>query len=150
MRDMLTLARGQTGRVELRPDVFKAWELVQALVEELRPKASAKRLRLMAQTPGEPIFVVADGVRIGQLLHYLVGNAVRYTEHERVTVRFEALVGNSLDSGGTMNIVVVDTRPGLPETALTTVTQGVEAARYRRGRTKRHRPGGCLRVAAAA
>ena len=133
LRDMLTLARGQTGRIELRPDVFEACELVQELVGELRPTATAKGLRLVAQTPGEPIFVVADGVRIGQLLHNLVGNAVRYTEHGSVTVRLEALVGNSLDSGATMNIVVVDTGPGLPETALTTVTQGVEAAQYGEG-----------------
>lgn len=50
-RDMLTLARGQTGRVELRPDVFEACELVQELVDELRHTASGKGLRLAAQTP---------------------------------------------------------------------------------------------------
>ncbi len=123
LRDMLTLARGQTGRIELRPEVFEACELVRESVESMGREAEAKGLQFSVATPAEPVFLVADSVRIGQLVHNLVGNAVKYTEHGSVSVTLKVCPEGTDE----FRIVVVDTGPGLPETAATTVTQGLEA-----------------------
>jgi len=37
LRDLLTLARGQAGRIELRPEVFEATELVREMAEDAKP-----------------------------------------------------------------------------------------------------------------
>ncbi|MGQ3054739.1 MAG: hybrid sensor histidine kinase/response regulator [Roseateles sp.] len=123
LRDMLTLARGQTGRMELRPEVFEACELVQESVESMAREAEAKGLAFSVVTPAEPLFLVADGVRIGQLVHNLVSNAVKYTDHGSVSVTLKTCP-NGTDE---FRIVVADTGPGLPESAAATVTRGLQA-----------------------
>ncbi|MBI2770581.1 MAG: response regulator [Burkholderiales bacterium] len=124
LRDILTLARGETGRIELRPKVFEACELVEETVENVRREAQAKGLDFHVETPAEPIFLVADSVRIGQVVHNLVGNAVKYTERGTVSVTL-------MDGGvGTdsFRMRIVDSGPGLPTRAMLTVTKGLDAA----------------------
>ncbi|MBA3771084.1 MAG: response regulator [Ramlibacter sp.] len=124
LRDILTLARGQTGRIELSPEVFEACELVQEAVESMGREAEAKGLEFRVETPAEPIFLVADSVRIGQVVHNLVGNAVKYTDHGSVSVTLMD------DAAGAeeFRMRIVDTGPGLPEQAALTVTQGLASA----------------------
>ena len=86
LRDLLTLARDQTGRVEVRPDVFDAAELVREIVADIQLDALAHGLELSANLPRNAVLVLADSVRIGQVLQNLIVNAVRYTGQGAVTV----------------------------------------------------------------
>ncbi|WP_174011741.1 hybrid sensor histidine kinase/response regulator [Rhizobium rhizogenes] len=110
LRDMLTLARAQTGYIELQPGVFEAGELVREVVETYQAAAKAKQLVLRHTAPDEPVFMIADGERIAQLLHNLVSNAVKYTPSGYVQVdlaRFD-------ETAGELALRVTDTGPGLP------------------------------------
>ena len=130
LRDLLTLARGETGRIELRPEVFEATELAREMAEDAASAAEAKGLRLTVETPSEPIFVVADGARIGQLLHNLIDNAVKYTDRGSVAVSLQAFDA----SAALLRLRIADTGPGLPAAAADTVTQGLEPVSHQPGR----------------
>jgi signal transduction histidine kinase/ActR/RegA family two-component response regulator len=122
LRDLLTLARGQAGRIELRPEVFEATELVREVAADSNADARARGLALTVTTPSDPLFVVADGARIGQLLHNLIGNAVKYTEHGGVVVRLREFE----EAAATLHFSIVDTGPGLPASATATLAEGLE------------------------
>ncbi|MGG6898921.1 hybrid sensor histidine kinase/response regulator [Rhizobium sp. BR 315] len=114
LRDMLTLARAQSGYIELQPGVFEAGELVREVVENYQAAAKAKHLDLRQRIPDEPVFVVADGERIAQLLHNLISNAVKYTSSGYVEVE----LGPFDEKAGELNLRVTDTGPGLPPRVL--------------------------------
>ncbi|MCJ9720020.1 response regulator [Agrobacterium sp. SHOUNA12C] len=110
LRDMLTLARAQTGYIELQPGVFEAGELVREVVETYQAAAKAKQLELRHMAPDEPVFIVADSERIAQLLHNLVSNAVKYTSSGYVQVDLAQFD----ETAGELALRVTDTGPGLP------------------------------------
>ncbi|WP_169055413.1 ATP-binding protein [Rhizobium sp. P44RR-XXIV] len=114
LRDMLTLARAQTGYIELQPGVFEAEELVRDVLENYQAAAKAKNLELRHTSPDEAVFVVADGERIAQLLHNLVSNAIKYTPSGYVQVDLAPFD----DKAGELSLRVTDTGPGLPSRVL--------------------------------
>ena len=114
LRDMLTLARGQTGYIEVQPGVFEARELVREVVGNYQATAQAKHLKLQQTSPDDAIFVVADGERIAQLLHNLVSNAVKYTPAGHVRVDLAPFD----EKAGELALRVEDTGPGLPPRVL--------------------------------
>jgi signal transduction histidine kinase/ActR/RegA family two-component response regulator len=133
LRDLLTLAKGEAGRLELRPETFEAGALVHAMADAARPLAEARGLVLAVQVPEEPTFVVADASRIDQILTNLVSNSVRYTDVGSVHVvlhPFEAALGR-------LRVSVTDTGRGIPESELPTVflpdRQGATTARRGEG-----------------
>ncbi|MFW8609974.1 hybrid sensor histidine kinase/response regulator [Rhizobium beringeri] len=114
LRDMLTLARAQTGYIELQPGALEAIELVREVVENYRAAAEAKHLELRQICPDETIFVVADSERIAQLLHNLVSNAVKYTPTGYVQVDLAPFDAKAAE----LVLRVRDTGPGLPPRVL--------------------------------
>jgi signal transduction histidine kinase/CheY-like chemotaxis protein len=109
LQDLLTLARGEIGKIELSPAPFEALELAQSVAREVRGESTAKGLKLNVQLPPEPIFVVADAGRIDQVLTNLLTNATRHTSQGSVslTVRPYNVATQSLE------FVVTDTGPGI-------------------------------------
>jgi signal transduction histidine kinase/CheY-like chemotaxis protein len=114
LRDLLTLARGEAGRLELHPEPFEAGSLIEALVDSARELAADKNLELMAVLPDQPIFVVADCARIDQVLTNLVINSIRYTDEGQVRVK---LLGYDPELRR-LRFDVADTGPGIPDDAL--------------------------------
>ncbi|NTJ65081.1 response regulator [Agrobacterium rhizogenes] len=114
LRDMLTLARAQTGYIELQPGVFEAGELVREVVENYQDMAQAKHLQLRQTGPDDAIFVVADSERIAQLLHNLISNAVKYTPSGYVQVDLASFD----EKASELTLRVTDTGPGLPSRVL--------------------------------
>jgi signal transduction histidine kinase len=117
LRDLLTLARGEAGRLEIHPESFEAGSLVEAMAEGARDAALAKGLQLLVDLPEGPVFVRADAARIDQMLTNLVGNSIRYTDsgHVRVSLRAQELPVPALQ------LVVADTGAGIPDELLPTL-----------------------------
>ena len=57
------------------------------MADDARELAGAKGLQLLVVLPPAPLFVVADGARIDQVLTNLVVNSVRYTDAGEVRAR---------------------------------------------------------------
>jgi signal transduction histidine kinase len=113
LRDLLTLANGEAGRLELRPDPFDARELVATLAEGARPSAVEKGLAITADLPPEPVQVVGDAARMDQVLHNLVSNSIRYTSTGSIAVRLQLEHAIS-DAPAALRITVTDTGDGIP------------------------------------
>jgi signal transduction histidine kinase/CheY-like chemotaxis protein len=114
LRDLLTLARGEAGRLEVHPEPFEAGALVEALVDGARELAIEKDLQLVSDLPAEPIFVIADGARIDQVLTNIVINSIHYTERGQVRVKLHAFDA----SERRLRFSVADTGRGIPDAAL--------------------------------
>ena len=113
INDVLDHSRIEAGRVTLEAVPFDPGRVVEEVVDLLAPLAHQKGLQLASQLPSEsPIRLVADPVRLRQVLTNLVGNAVKFTESGEVNVR-AALVGET-GSRVRLRIAVDDTGPGIP------------------------------------
>lgn len=117
LRDLLTLARGDVGKMEINPMRFEAGELAITIAREVGREAAAKGLDLVVDTPDEPIFVVADPARVDQVLTNLLTNATRHTKAGTVTLRLHEYdrATNSL------RFEVSDTGPGIDRDRIPTL-----------------------------
>jgi signal transduction histidine kinase/DNA-binding response OmpR family regulator len=106
--DLLDLERIEAGRLALDPRPELPFALVHDSVEQLKPLATARSLNLEADAARELPVVLADPVRVQQVISNLVGNAIKFTpEGGTVTVRAER-------DGDVVCISVIDTGPGIP------------------------------------
>lgn len=122
LRDLLTLARGEAGKLEIRPEPFEALALMNDVADVGGERATEKGLAFRLIAPKGPIFVLADVVRISQILANLVSNAIKYTERGLVTLELEpAPVGSNH-----LVFHVTDTGRGIPSARIGTVFEPFE------------------------
>jgi signal transduction histidine kinase len=77
--DLLDLSRIEAGRIELYRTKVEVAQVIQDVVDSLRPMAVEKGLNLSV-VPSETVFVVfADRDKLQQVLINLTGNAVKFT-----------------------------------------------------------------------
>jgi signal transduction histidine kinase len=109
--DILDYTKVEAGLLAMQPQPVDVAHLLRDLAELLRPGAAARGLDLVIDAAsGTTVF--ADPVRLRQVLLNLVGNALKFTERGRVTVR--ARIGTG---GDRIAIVVHDTGVGIPREA---------------------------------
>ena len=117
LRDLLTLARGDVGKMEINPMRFEVTELATTVARQVGREATDKGLELLVDTPEEPIFVVADPARIDQVLTNLLTNATRHTKVGTVTLRL-----HPYDVAGRMlHFEIIDTGPGIESDRIPTL-----------------------------
>jgi PAS domain S-box-containing protein len=107
--DLLEMSRITRGTVTLKPERVVVGTLVAGAVEAAQPAALAKRQRLEVALPDRPVEIVADPVRVAQVLENLVGNALKYTPQEG---SIRVALGEARD--GHVEIVVADDGIGIP------------------------------------
>ena len=117
LRDLLTLAKGEAGRLQIHAEPFEACALVEAMAEDARELALSKGLQLRLTLPPAPLFAIADGARIDQVLTNLVLNSIRYTEACGVDVSMEP---EGYPPKG-LRFVIADTGPCIPQDVLPTL-----------------------------
>ncbi len=117
LRDLLTLARGDVGKMEVNPVPFEVGELAVTIAAEFRTEAQAKGLALVVDTPVDPVFVVADPARIDQVLTNLLANATRHTKVGAVRLKLYPY-GAEL---GCLRFEVSDTGPGIDNDRIPTL-----------------------------
>lgn len=115
LRDLLALAQAEAGRLDMRPEPFDVITLLENCVDDFQVAASRKGLPLQLHVaPEAPRFVVADPLRVGQVLANLISNAIKYTAAGSVQVRLGAYDA----AAGRLVVEVEDTGAGIQEAAL--------------------------------
>ena len=113
IEDILDFSKIESGTLSLEEDEVEPRAVVEGLVELLAPRAHGKGIELVAVVdPGMPKVILADGVRLRQILMNLVGNAVKFTE--RGGVRIDARLADGRDRR-LLKVEVRDTGVGVPE-----------------------------------
>jgi signal transduction histidine kinase len=81
INDILDLSKIEAGKLELEIVSVNLYELIDQVVEIMKVSAYNKKLNLLlAEQPGLPQFIMADPVRLKQILLNLIGNAIKFTE----------------------------------------------------------------------
>ena len=89
--DMLGGIAAQQGTLQLQLEPFDLTEVVAAAVESARHLTDQKRQVLEMELPDASVAVVADRMRVHQVVSNLLANAARYTpEHGTVSVCMRA------------------------------------------------------------
>ncbi|MBY0274262.1 hypothetical protein K2Z84_02885 [Candidatus Binatia bacterium] len=110
--DVLDLSRIEAGKLTLEVIETSVPTLLAEVADLLRPRAEEKGLVLACEvSPDIPARLLADPVRLRQIVTNLVGNAVKFTERGRVTLQARLLAETT--SGVTLCLVVADTGIGI-------------------------------------
>src|SRR5471032_2822436 len=87
INDILDFSKIEAGRLELERIEFAPAPAMKTTADLLRPRAVAKGLELIADVdPRLPAALVGDPTRLRQVLFNLLGNAIKFTAHGRVTL----------------------------------------------------------------
>ncbi len=86
--ELMDFARGEAGKLVLRPEAVALAGLLQQLLDELQPLAQRQGLRLRLELEaGLPPVLMADSLRLRQVLINLLGNACRHSGGREVCLR---------------------------------------------------------------
>jgi len=92
INDILDLSKIEAGKVVLENEPFDLRGTISDVMMMSTYAAHAKGLKIDVQTdPALPSFVKGDQLRVKQILHNLVGNAVKFTPSGGVTIRADLM-----------------------------------------------------------
>ena len=77
--DLLDVSRLELGKVELRPERIDLNQSVGAAAEACLPMTAAQRHEVVLRLAPEPLVILADPVRVEQVLGNLIVNAAKFT-----------------------------------------------------------------------
>ena len=113
--DILDYSKIEAGKIALDPIAFALADFVREVAEQMGVQARAKGLNLTLEIdPAVPQRVVADPIRLRQVLLNLIGNAIKFTERGTVEVKvsLEASEPGS-EEASTLRFTVRDTGIGI-------------------------------------
>ncbi len=113
--EVLDFSKVEAGKLVLEPEPFSFAGMVEDVVELLAPRAHAKSVEIGAYIdPAVPGELVADEMRLRQVLLNLAGNAIKFTEIGGVQISVEPMEGpSSLDGHVDLRVTVADTGIGM-------------------------------------
>jgi signal transduction histidine kinase len=110
--DITDVASIRSGKIQLRREPVIMQELIARSLETCGEQLEAKKQRLELQLPEAPVAMLADPVRLTQVIVNLVNNAVKYTPEE-------GTIGISLRTdAGSLWLSVHDTGIGMAPEAI--------------------------------
>ncbi len=111
VNDMLDLARAEAGTFELAPRAVRVRDIVDGSRDLMAETALAKGVELrLAVAPDTPEAVMADAVRVRQIILNLLGNSIKFTPpggHVTLSV-------SGRENADGIVLSVRDTGPGVP------------------------------------
>jgi signal transduction histidine kinase len=120
IRDLLDLARLQSGQLALHRQPIEVQEMLTAAIERFRAQADEKRIQLTVSA--QPVTMSLDHDRVARVLDNLLANALRHTPSGG------SVLLAVLRSNGDAEVLVEDSGPGIPPELLPRLFE-----RYARG-----------------
>lgn len=106
--DMLCVSELEAGSINIRKDTVRPESMFEELRRDYSPQAESKGIDLIFDLPPKYPTLEADRDRLGQAIHNLIGNALKYTPTKgTVTVKVE------FDPSDAMTVRVSDTGIGI-------------------------------------
>ena len=113
LNDVLDLSKVEAGRVDLAPMATNLHDLVRATGDVWRDAAAEKGLWLKVEIdPAAPAWILADPLRIRQVLMNLISNGLKFTGQGGVTLRLSGSAPRA-DGPCEISLRVIDTGVGV-------------------------------------
>jgi signal transduction histidine kinase/DNA-binding NarL/FixJ family response regulator len=117
INDLLDISRIEAGQFVIRSERFDLVQQVEQLAGIYAMRAEGKALRFESRcTLSSPCWVTGDPARFRQVLHNLLGNAVKFTEQGAISLTVERD-----EVSGMVRTQVTDTGIGIPSEALSRI-----------------------------
>src|SRR5258706_7654429 len=114
INDILDLSKIESGRLELRSELFEPRELIDEVMDTLAEVARRKGLDFASLVPVKvPERLVGSMSHLRQVLINLAGNAIKYTDSGSVMVRVDVAEDDA--DAVRLRFDVVDTGLGIPD-----------------------------------
>ncbi|MFQ7899559.1 CHASE domain-containing protein [Stutzerimonas degradans] len=114
INDVLDLAKIEAGHLQLKLEPLNLRDLLAETEAALAPMAQQKGLKLTLEVASNvPERLESDRLRLRQILHNLLTNALKFTEHGEVQVLVRCLAQGGASGGDTLQIEVRDTGIGI-------------------------------------
>ncbi|BCB27713.1 hypothetical protein SKTS_25990 [Sulfurimicrobium lacus] len=97
INDILDFSKIEAGKLGLNSADFAFDRMLDNVVSMIGPKAREKRLGLSVERGGLPPVLVGDSTRLAQALLNYLSNAVKFTEHGKITVRLSKAEESATD-----------------------------------------------------
>jgi|Deesub1362B_J571_1020462.scaffolds.fasta_scaffold00036_77 two-component system phosphate regulon sensor histidine kinase PhoR len=111
IRDLISLSRIESGAMRLQKQNVLLRRLIEEVCETFRDVAKRKGLYFRYEVLPPDLTVKADYLRLSQILHNLIDNAIKFTEKGGVVVQAE-------QREETVLLNVIDTGIGIPARAI--------------------------------
>ena len=116
INDLLDVSKIEAGRTEIFQQPFAVRDWSRSLVYKLESLAQAKGLKFESDVdPHLPDMLIGDAERLRQVAVNLIGNAIKFTEKGKVSLRL------AKQDNDNWAIIVQDTGIGIPSHALETI-----------------------------
>jgi len=126
INDVLDLSKIEAGKLILAQVDFTLAEVLRASLAVVGDAAASKGLKIAIKTSGMPQALRGDPTRLTQALVNYLGNAVKFTEHGRITLSGHAL--EETDTDCLLRLEVSDTGIGISEEECRRLFQTFEQA----------------------
>ena len=127
INDILDLARVEAGKMVLHPGAVHLDTFLQVLANIMRVKAEEKGLAFNCElAPGLPAAVTADETRLRQVLLNLLGNAVKFTDNGKVSLRVLPAAPSGAPDMARLRFEVADSGIGMNAQQLARIFQPFE------------------------
>ena len=133
LTDALDMSRAESGLMTFEPSPVRLETIAQDLRALWSPRAEEKALVLSVTCDSSDApWVVADEMRLKQLMNNLIGNAIKFTPSGRVAVR----IGSRADGDhARVAVTVEDSGPGIDDEAAMSVFEPFNTGRADRAGT---------------
>ena len=114
INDILDYSKIEAGKLQMTLEPFPIRETVRTLIASFKTAINPHRVKLFYTiAPEVPEILIADHVRIRQILYNLVGNAIKFTEQGEISVSLRTV--QKIDADKVMvEFAVADTGIGMP------------------------------------
>jgi len=127
LNDILDLSKIEAGELKLETVAFELREVVARATELVGIRAAEKGLAIESEiAPEVPPWLAGDPVRLRQVLINLLGNALKFTEQGKLTVRVRR--DPEADDLACLQFAVSDTGIGIPPDKLDTIFKSFSQA----------------------
>lgn len=112
LNDLLDVSKMEAGKLDLHPQQIVLEDFYSRIIGPCRTQAEAKGLNLILRCePSVPAQVIADPVRLGQVVQNLLSNAIKFTETGQVMLTVSAAMAEG--DHAVLSFAVEDTGAGI-------------------------------------
>jgi PAS domain S-box-containing protein len=115
INDILDYSKIEAGKLEISPEPFLFREMVDSVVKTFAAAVDHTKVQIIINiSPAIPDFIVADPIRIRQILFNVIGNAVKFTEQGHIFIDISTRC-DTADNRHLLFCTITDTGIGIPE-----------------------------------